>query len=341
MKRLRFILGAVIILITVGIVVALFISSQKLKEAEKEQKETTEEVSGPPSIEADKLKYTESEGGKTIYEIESDEAKFFKDESRTELKNIRVTFFYQDQYKIVVVGDRGELNTDTKNITISSNVSITAAGDYKLTTDNLTYSADRAEITTDDPIFVTGPAATFEGKGLVFNLGKEELSIKSDVKTDIIGEGKAPSGAVETTDETGFTDMKGIDSPVHISASSFSGSRKENVFRYTGGVVAVYKEATLTASIISIYLSGDMGKIKTIEADGAVRLVQNDIKGSAGKMVLDYDKKLLTLTKNPVIWRGEDMVKGDKILYYIDEKKSVALGGTDRAHLTIYPKEEF
>ncbi len=343
MKRLRFILGAVVVLITIGIVVALFFSSRKLNEAEKEQKEMTAAAGGPPSIEAEKLKYTESTGGKTLYEIESGEAKFFKDEAKTEFKDIRVTFFYKDQYKIVVAGDYGLLNTDTKNITISKNVTITAAGDYTMKTDNLSYSADASEISTDDPITVTGPAASFEGKGLVFNLEKEELSIKSDVKTHIVGENKAPSAPKEPqADEGGFTNMTSLDSPLTITSGGFLGNRKESFFRYTDGAIATYKDATLTASSITVYLSGDVGKVKTIQADGGVHLVQKDMKGSAGTMVLDYAKKILTLSNNPVLWRGDDMVKADKILYYINERKSVAMGSTtDRAHVTIYPQQEF
>jgi LPS export ABC transporter protein LptC/lipopolysaccharide transport protein LptA len=344
MKRLRLILGVLAILIVTGIVVALFFSSQKLKEAEEKEKETTVSKGGPPSIEAEKLKYTESEGGKTLYEIESGQAKFFKDESRTEFTDIRVTFFYQDQYEIVVTGKRGVLNTDTKDITISDDVKITAASDYTMTATTLTYNADRHEIFTDDTISVTGPKADFSGKGLSFKMDTEELFIDSDVATTIIGEGTAPVLPADgnTTEEAGFTEMSQIDSPVHITSGGFMGSRKGNFFRYTGGAVATYKDASLTASSITVYLDAAAGKIKKIVADGGARLHQADIKGTAGTMTLDYVNKVLTLERNPVIWRGNDMVKADKILYLLDEKKSVALGSnTDRAHMTIYPKENF
>ncbi len=98
MKRLRLALGVVSILIVIGIVVALFFSSQKLKKSEEAEKNTTIAGGGPPSIEAEKLKYTESEGGKTLYEIESGQAKFFKDESRTDFTDISVTFCGQGNY---------------------------------------------------------------------------------------------------------------------------------------------------------------------------------------------------------------------------------------------------
>jgi LPS export ABC transporter protein LptC/lipopolysaccharide transport protein LptA len=345
MKRTRFILGVLIILIVTGIVVALYLSSRKLKEAEDKPAETTVTETGPPSIAADKLKYTESEGGKMIYEIESGQAKFFKDESRTEFTDIRVTFNYQDQYEIVVTGKRGVLNTDTKDITISDSVEITAASDYKMTANTLSYNADRKEIYTDDTITVTGPKANFSGNGLRFNMDTEELFILSDITTTIIGEGSTapPPPKGTRSDQFGFTGMGGgLDAPVHISSAGFMGSRKGGFFRYTGGAVATYKDASLTASSITVYMDTTAGKIKKIVADGGARLNQADIKSTAGVMTLDYAKKVMTLEKNPVIWRGDDMVKGDKILYLLGENKSVVMGSdTNRASLTIYPQEEF
>ena len=343
MKRTRLILGILIIVIIVGIVAALFFSSRKLKQTEDREEETNMTATAPPSIEADKLKYTESEGGKTLYEIESGQAKFFKDEARTEFSDIHVTFFYQDQYEIVVSGTRGVLNTDTKDILISDNVEIRAATDYILTTKTLAYNAERNEISTDDIVTITGPKADFSGKGLRFNMDTEELFIISDIIITIVGEGSSGSAARENRE--GFTGTGAMDAPVHISSSSFMASGKGGYFRYTGGAVATYKDARLTASTITIYmdtLAGKLNKISRIAAEGGARLIQSDIKATSGVMTLDYKKKILTLERNPVIWRGDDMVKGNKILYLLDENKSVVMGsGTNRAHLTIYPQEEF
>lgn len=343
MKRVKIILGVLIILIVAGIVVSLFMSSRKLKDAEDRQEETTTVSESAPSIEADTLKYTESEGGKTLYEIESGQARFFKDESRTEFSDIRVKFIYQEKYEIIVSGKSGVLNTDTKDIIITDNVEIRAATDYVLTTNSLLYNADRNEISTDDVITVTGPKADFSGKGLSFSMDTEELVILSDIKTTLIAEGSsAPSFGGK---EPGFTEGGGMSAPVYITSSRFIASGKGGYFRYVGGAVATYKDARLTASAITVYMNsvgGKLDKINRIAADGGARLTQATIKATAGLMTFDYTKNVLTLERNPVIWRGDDMVKGDKILYLLDENRSVVMGTeTNRAHLTIYPQEEF
>ncbi|RPI96601.1 MAG: hypothetical protein EHM32_02780, partial [Spirochaetales bacterium] len=134
----------------------------------------------------------------------------------------------------------------------------------------------------------------------------------------------------------------GLDAPVHISSTGFMASRKGGFFRYTGGAVAKYKNASLTAPSITVYMDITGGKVKRIVADGGARLIQADMKATAGVMTLDYVKNVMTLERNPVIWRGDDMVKGEKILYLLGENKSTVIGSdTNRAHLTIYPQEEF
>lgn len=340
MKRLRLILGIALILIASGIIIALFVRFHGTGDVADEEREAVSPSGDTASVEATELKYTESEGGKTLWEIEAEEAMFFQDKAKTEFKKISVTFYYKEDYELILSGDSGELNNDTKNIVIKDNVKIKVEDDYTLSTDSLNYNSEKHQISTDNPIDVTGPDVSFHGNGLVFDLNSEELFIKSNVSTDFTQKGKK-TRPVEK-DALGFDNLGSFEGPLHITSSGFYGNRKNNLIRYTGGAHASHKEATLRASSITIYFKGDGGEISKIVASGNVKLVRSDITSTCGVMTFDYNTKILTLENNPVIWRGDDMVKGDKILYYLDEKKSVALGGDkNRAHVTIYPKEEF
>jgi lipopolysaccharide transport protein LptA len=93
--------------------------------------------------------------------------------------------------------------------------------------------------------------------------------------------------------------------------------------------------------VITVFFNSEKGGISKIEAVGNVRLRQKDMNATSGKLLFDYEKNKLFLTRNPVIWRGDDMVKGDEITYDLNTSKSTVSGGDkNRAHLTIYPKEE-
>ena len=343
MKQLRLILGIASIVIVVGIVAILIFRDRGTESTKTEESPTTD--AGTASIEAENIKYTESKDGKVIWEIEAGKAQFYKEEERTEFDKIKVTFFYQDEYQLKLAGNKGTLNNDTKNIVIKDDVSLEFADKYSLETDTLNYTTKTDEITTDDPIKVTGPDINFTGKGLNFNLSKEELFVNSDVVANLEKEKDDKDKVKKKKEEKGkirgFEDASSMESPLHIKSGGFYGNRKGSYIRFTKGAHVTYEDATLNAGAITVYFNGEKGGVSKIEAVGNVKLKQKDMNATCGKLLFDYENNKLYLTRNPVVWRGDDMVKGDEITYDLNTSKSVVKAGKEnRAHLTIYPKQE-
>jgi len=357
MKRLRLILGIVALAIVTGIVIILIVTYNQRNKTSDVPEISGEELVGediesgnvPASLEARTITYTESKDGKTLWEINADEARFYKDEDRSEFDNINVIFFYQDTYELTLSGDTGVLDNESKNIDLSENVTITAWEDYVLTTDTLYFDSVGNEISTDDPIELIGTDLSFHGTGLTFDLANEELFVHEDVVTNLNVEGSdsaSPSkrpGAEE--DLFGFDDVSSFSGgTIHITSRGLYARREGSFIRYTGGVSASHKDATLTAGTITIYFTGDIGgvgDIKKITADGNVRFLRSDIRGNCDHLVFDYENEKLTLTGSPTLWRGDDMVTGETLTYDLDTKVSTATGtGDGRAHVTIYPREE-
>ena len=354
MKKLRLILGIAAVAIMAAIVIVLVVTYNQRNESADVPEIPGEELVGeniesgnvPASLEARTITYTESKDGKTLWEINADEARFYKDEDRSEFDNISVVFFYQDTYELTLSGDRGVLDNESKNIDLSENVTITAWEDYVLTTDTLHFDSVGNEISTDDPITLSGTDLSFHGTGLTFDLENEELFVHEDVVTDLSVKGSAPSNKPEADEDLfGFDDVSSFSGgTIHITSRGLHGKREGSFIRYTGGVSASHKDATLTAGTITIYFAGDIGgvgDIKKITADGNVRFLRSDIRGTAGHLVFDYENEKLTLTGSPTLWRGDDMVTGETLTYDLNTKVSTASGGDDgRAHVTIYPREE-
>jgi lipopolysaccharide export system protein LptA len=356
MKRLRLILGIVALAIMAGIVIVLVTTTKQRNEEADVPDIPGEELIGddlesdgvPASLEARTITYTESKDGKTLWEIEADEARFYKEEDRSEFDNINVIFFYQDTYELTLSGDKGVLDNESRNIDLSENVTITAWEDYVLTTDTLHFDSIAGEISTTDPIELVGTDLTFHGTGLTFDLEKEELFVHDDVVTDLNAKGSDASPSPESgTDEDlfGFDDVSSFSGGIiHITSRGLYGKREGSFIRYTGGVSASHKDATLTAGTITIYFAGDIGgvgDIKKITADGNVRFLRSDIRGECDHLVFDYQKEKLTLTGSPTLWRGDDMVTGDTLTYDLNTKISTATGTEDgRARVTIHPREE-
>jgi|GEM_PF-2526544 len=357
MKRLRLILGIVALVIVAGIVFVLVTTTSRRNEEADVPEIPGEELVGddiesgdvPASLEARTITYTESEDGKTLWEINADEARFYKEEDRSEFDNISVVFFYQDTYELTLSGDRGVLDNESKNIDLSENVTITAWEDYVLTTDTLHFDSVGNEISTGDPIVLTGTDLAFSGTGLTFDLEEEELFVHEDVVTDLNVKGSdiaSPQDEPKGDEDLfGFDDVSSFSGGIiHIISRGLYARREGSFIRYTGGVSATHKDATLTAGTITIYFAGDIGgvgDIKRITADGNVKFIRSDIRGTADHLVFDYQNEKLTLTGSPTLYRGDDMVTGDILTYDLNTKISTATGTEDeRAHVTIYPREE-
>ncbi len=347
MKQARLILGIVAILIVVGIVGSLVFRDT----GEEEEPITTEEISKPvddrATIEATGLKHYESKDGKVILEIEAGNVEFFKETEQTEFDKIMVTFFYKEEYQLKLRGDTGSLNNKTKNIVIKDNVVVEFADKYKLETDTLNYSTKTDEITTDSPVVASGPEMNFTGKGLTFNLAKEELYVHSSVVADLTKGGDEKEKDKDKKKEKkkdsigGFDTVSSLDSPLHIRSGNFYGNRTGSYIRFGKGAHVTYEGATLNAGAITVFLDGEKGGVSKIEAVGNVKLKQKEMNATCGKLLFDYKKNKLFLTRDPVVWRGDDMVKGDEITYDLGTSKSIVTSNEkNRAHLTIYPKEE-
>jgi lipopolysaccharide export system protein LptA len=85
---------------------------------------------------------------------------------------------------------------------------------------------------------------------------------------------------------------------------------------------------------------GEMGgeKITRIEAEGHVRLVQED-KVATGNLAIYYkDREEIVLTGNPRLWQGENTLQGERIIYNLNEDKVWAESSTKkRVEAHLYP----
>lgn len=58
---------------------------------------------------------------------------------------------------------------------------------YTIVTESATFNQNEGMLTTDESVSISGPALTIEGRGLAYDVAKEVLEIKSEVKTQMNG----------------------------------------------------------------------------------------------------------------------------------------------------------
>lgn len=168
-------------------------------------------------------------------------------------------------------------------------------------------------------------------------------------------------GPVWSQSEKGvLTFMQGPGEPtdtIHISSAKGRGRRLPNGYEatFSGKVKVQQGDMTLTCDrLVIIYEQKkkprdrkgnpkapadlqDASNIKSITAIGHVKIVQQQTRATAGKAVYDAAKRTITLTENPRLRRGRNVLQAATIIIYLDENRTEFDGGGEGIRGTLNP----
>jgi len=105
--------------------------------------------------------------------------------------------------------------------------------------------------------------------------------------------------------------------PIDVEADSLEVREEGRTAIFTGHVRAVQGDLKLTASEIRVYYRHDgaeEGLIARIDANGAVTISTKEETASGDWAIYDVDQKILTLGGAVEIQRGENTVKGQRLV---------------------------
>lgn len=133
----------------------------------------------------------------------------------------------------------------------------------------------------------------------------------------------------------GFTTSR---SPIEITSDTVEGDQKQNRITFKGNVVAKQEDATLYANMVVVHYDMEMRRMKEIVATGNVRVVQLDRRATCQRATFHQDENKIVLEGDAVIREGENVVRGERVVYLINEERSYAEGGKGgRVTTTIVP----
>lgn len=128
--------------------------------------------------------------------------------------------------------------------------------------------------------------------------------------------------------------------PITIKSNQMVADNKGKTAVFSGNVVAKQGDVTIYSDKMTINY-GDEGAVEKIEADGNVRIVQENRIARSSHAVYDRGQGHITLTGSPKVMQDSDSISGKIIIYYVDEDKSVVLGDADsRVNAVIHPPEK-
>jgi len=138
----------------------------------------------------------------------------------------------------------------------------------------------------------------------------------------------------------GFTSSR---SPITIDADTMEADQKQNTVTYKGNVVAKQEDTTLYSNTLIITYDPDTKKLKLVVAVGNVRVVQLERRASGGTATFEPDKNKVVMIGDAVVREGANVIRGERITFYVDEERSIVEGGKGgrvSTYITPPPKEQ-
>jgi len=135
-------------------------------------------------ISMDGFRFSQTEGGKVSWRMNSSRTDLFEDRE-ARLNKVEIQFLEPDGRKVTLIGETGVMDTVKGNATIrrgAREVRIITSDGYLMTTDSLFWRANDRVVTTTDPFKVLGRDIYFEGKGFSADVDMRKMLVNSNVK---------------------------------------------------------------------------------------------------------------------------------------------------------------
>jgi lipopolysaccharide export system protein LptA len=145
--------------------------------------------------------------------------------------------------------------------------------------------------------------------------------------------------------------------PVRVSADEAEYFNATGLVVFTGKVVAVQGDSTLTADRMEVALSrqeqqartppvpsgsAEGQRIAAITATGNVGFRQGDPEtkkeryATGEKAVYDDAHRTVTMTGAPRLWEGKNVIVGEEMVFQLEDKRVLVKG---KVNLTVYPDQ--
>lgn len=179
MKKVRRALMAIALLILVLVAVPV------VREVRSPRKQQRPEGLPPPGVDMqlDKVHYEQiDQEGRREWELFAKGAQYEKDHNKVSLTAITVSFFSKEGSVYKLAADRGELFTESQDVSLYGNVVAETADGYTIRTDSIKYIARDKKVSTTDPVSFRSKEMVMTGTGMVIDLEEEKLYILDEVK---------------------------------------------------------------------------------------------------------------------------------------------------------------
>jgi LPS export ABC transporter protein LptC len=126
--------------------------------------------------------YTEVGDSGMKWEIKADSARYRRKENLALFENVQIRLVTKEGRIFEMTGDRGRLNTQSKDIEMEGSVNIVSENGGRMATDRLRYLNAARRIETDRPVVMEDGNSRISGVGMIYHLDDKRVTLLSQVR---------------------------------------------------------------------------------------------------------------------------------------------------------------
>lgn len=264
-------------------------------------------LSSGPEKKMEAVHLVESRAGQRDWELFAESAEGYEGEGSWELKNVKVQFYSKDKLEFTVTGKQGLVDTKSKNMKVSGQVTTQSRNGYKFNTETINYESKTRMIKSQGKVYMSAPldkygkGMTVEGDWMEALVDENIMRIRNRVTAKkILNDGKkflVTSGTAEFSGnnrQAKFLDQVSIE----LDSMKMEGPEAQFIYKNSAEFLqSVLMKGGVRVSDMEKYATSESVKFDPAEnritLSGKPRLVQNNDEISGEQIVLiDGGKKV-------------------------------------------------
>jgi LPS export ABC transporter protein LptC len=178
-----------IVVVMVALLGMSFLGSRVLRAAAGQASPAVSPASSEePDTAIERIRMTETQKGKRLWEVEADRAKIFEDKGKAILIQVvdpvRIVIYNGDE-TLTSFAEKVVVDLKTKDLELIGNVRSESSQGTKIFTELVTWSAGKRQITTDAPVVIEKEGYQIRGKGMVADTGLERVTVRERIASEI------------------------------------------------------------------------------------------------------------------------------------------------------------
>jgi LPS export ABC transporter protein LptC len=172
----------IVVVLTVILSVAAIVTINIPKEPEKALLKI---MSDRVDLQVRNIRLTEVGDSGMKWEIMADTAKYQKKENLVFLEKLTVKLVTKDNRTFVMTGDRGRLNSESRDMEIEGNVNIVSENGDRFRTDHLRYLNAGKLIETEGSVVMENKRIRVSGVGMTLSVEEKKVTLLSQVRANL------------------------------------------------------------------------------------------------------------------------------------------------------------